>query len=97
MRYGYDDRLTQEEQANIHGNDIFDVHEIFDNEQTAIDFVSSKYNIDKNAILEKLHEEDFLIEEVGKIKCLGTFSWEAEHHFSLCELITGRYVIVSLY
>jgi hypothetical protein len=89
-----DDRLSKEENDALMGEDIYDIHEIFEDIESCIEFIHSKTNISKLELHQEFEKEsneylfindleDYYSVKIEKIKYVG--------------FRTGRIAIVEFY
>lgn len=77
--------------AEISDEDVYDYSLLFRNEEVAVNYICSNYNVSREELLSNLHEDDALREEYGKDKYLRSAVFE----FSKCinELYDGTYIL----
>lgn len=81
--------------VELQGEDVYNIHQIFDNESEAISYLLTNYDINKESFLSELHEEDAMRDKFGKEEYLR--SAEISLGLYLRELMNGEYVLWEAY
>lgn len=81
----------------LRGEDVYNTFYVFRNEEIAVDYVCEHYKVDRNALLEELHEEDSLRKEYGKEDFLRSAEICHKNAYILSEMLDGTYILWEAY
>lgn len=79
----------------LRGEDVYDMFYLFENENEAVKYIKTNYNLDINIFIKDLHEDDFMREEFGKENYLR--SAKVIDMIYLNELMNGNYILWEAY
>ena len=79
----------------LRGEDVYDMFYLFENENEAVKYIKTNYNLDINIFIKDLHEYDFMREEFGKENYLR--SAKVIDMIYLDELMNGNYILWEAY
>ena len=75
----------------ISGEDVYDWSLLFRNEEVAINYICEHYDVQREEILQELHEEDYCREIYGKENYLRSAQIQLTTYIS--ELNDGTYIL----
>lgn len=79
----------------LRGEDVYDMFYLFEDENEAVEYIKTNYNLDVNIFIKDLHEDDFMRKEFGKENYLR--SAKVIDMIYLDELINGNYILWEAY